>query len=99
MPGEAHGVAPLAGDVAGVVHGDFHHQLRVDECDVQDVTAAPPGGERASCPRMAARRRTQQPRLPRRVSRPLLMTGSGRAVLRPAGFTGLVGEARPWTPR
>ena len=40
-PVEAHWVAPSAGGVAGDVHGDFHHPLRVDERDVQDVAAAP----------------------------------------------------------
>jgi hypothetical protein len=37
-------MAPAAGGVAGDVYVDFHHQLRVDELDVQDVAASPSGG-------------------------------------------------------
>jgi len=47
-------VAPSDGGVAGDVHVDFHHQLRVDERDLQDVAAAPPGGERPPRPRVLA---------------------------------------------
>ncbi len=48
------GWAPPADRVTGDVNRDFHHQLRIDERDLQDVTAAPPRGERAPRPRMLA---------------------------------------------
>ena len=48
-------MAPSAGDV----HGDLHHELRVYGRDVQDVAAAPPGGERAASPRVSGCRRCQ----------------------------------------
>jgi hypothetical protein len=57
---QPYGVAPPAGGVAGDVHGDLHHQLRVDERDVRDVAAAPPSGERTPRPRVLTRGRRQQ---------------------------------------
>ncbi len=33
-----------ASSILGDVHGDLHHQLRVDERDVRSVAAAPPDG-------------------------------------------------------
>ncbi|MFC9891925.1 hypothetical protein [Streptomyces pilosus] len=56
---EAYGMTPASGGIACDIHVDFHDQLPVDETDVQDVMASPPGCERAPRPRVLARGRYQ----------------------------------------